>query len=351
MVNKKIIKANALINNFFQVKGCNKKVMVMVKANAYGHGVKNVVSVLKKHNSFWGVANVNEALEVKRCVNKHHRILVVGKSNNFFLLIKNDIEFTIDSIDELKKINEIAVEVGKRARVHIKINTGMNRLGLCNLKEFKQILNFIRCNKSIKLCGVFTHLYDADCKKNHVAEQYREFKKYICLIKDKSILVHIGGSYCICNKIPKYINMVRSGFYIYGYGNKNLTPVMQIESKIIEVHKIKQNQNVGYGKNKIKEAKKIAVVPVGYADGLSRNLSNIAVVDINCHKCRIVGKICMDMFMVDITNINAEVGDTVRVFYDANYFAKITNGSAYEVLTNFSKLRADDKIIFEEETL
>ena len=346
MNNIKNISKKALLNNYFYCKNFNKKIMVMVKANAYGHGLKNIVDVLKNKVYFWGVANFLEALNLKFLLKRKSNILVVGKTTNFKTLIKNNIQITVDSLQELKIIKKISLKLKRIAKVHIAINTGMNRIGVKNIKEFNKMLNFISKNKTIKLKGVFTHCFDADAKFSHFYKQMKNFKKYVNLLKNKNILIHIGGSFCLTKTIPKFVNMVRIGLFLYGYGSPQLKRAMTITSRVIKKIRANKGEFVGYGNTKLNKNTLIGIVPIGYADGVPLKLSKIAKVTINNQKCKIIGRICMDMLMVDITHKNIKTFDKVIVFNDANYFSKITKTSVYETLTNFGKIRAKDNIVY-----
>lgn len=336
MVNKVISRSN-LIHNLNFCKNFNKKIMVMVKANAYGHGVKHIVKQLGKNVDFYGVANNQEALNLRKLTRA--KILIVGKTINYNNVIKNDISITIDTLNELEIIEKTAKKINKVAYVHIAVNTGMNRIGVKNINQFNNMLKFIFKSKNIILEGIFTHMFDADYVKNHFKQQIKKFEHYVKLIKNQNILIHIGGSFCLNNQIPNFINMIRVGYFVYGYGNVNLKPIMHIVSNVIKIVDCKNGEHIGYGNCKIKKDSKIAIIPAGYADGIPRQLSNKSYILVNNHKCKIVGCVCMDMFMVNVTGLNVCVGDSVIIFNDAEYFAKRTNTSPYEILTNFSKAR------------
>ena len=251
---------------------------------------------------------------------------------------------TVDNLKELQIIKRLCLRLNKAAKIHIAVNTGMNRIGVKYLQKFKQMLSFICKNKLLKLKGVFTHCFDADIKNSHFYKQMKVFKKYIKYIKNKNVLIHIGGSFCLTKKIPNFVNMVRVGLFIYGYGVFKLKPVMSITSKVIKITKCKRGESVGYGSTLLKKDSTIGLVPLGYADGLPINLSNKADVIINNQKCKIIGRICMDMLMVDITNKKVKLFDSVIVFNNADYFAKLCKTSTYEILTNFNKIRAKEII-------
>lgn len=340
MNNIKIINKSNLLHNLEIIKKYNKNICAMVKADAYGHNYKTIINELKNKVKWFGVANECEALQVKK-IDKNNKVLIVGKSADYYNIIKNGISFTIDSTKEINKIINICQKHNLKANIHIAINTGMNRLGVKDLNEFKSMLNVIKQNSDIiNLEGVFTHCFDADCKNNHFYEQMQCFYKYVKLVKDKNILIHIGGSFVLKHKIPNFVNMVRVGYFLYGYGKSGLKPVMKVESKIIKILDAKAGEFVGYGKTKLVNDTKVAVVPIGYADGLPRIISNKKYsLQINQQNAYVLGNICMDMCMLDVTNINCKVGDKVICFDNANKLAKVVKTSPYEILTNFQKLR------------
>lgn len=338
MANLKIINKNNLEQNLSYINSFNFPIIAMVKANAYGHDMKVIAKLLKDKVNFFGVANKDEAINLRKIL-KNKNILVVGKSKSFLPLIKNNIDITIDELLELKQINKLCKKHNLKANVHIAINTGMNRIGVKTINDFKQILSFINNSHHIKLKGIFTHLFDADERYTNFYKQMEIFKRYAKLVINKKTLIHIGGSFVLTKKIPKFINMVRVGFFMYGYGNKNLKPIMKITSKVIKITNCKKGEYVGYGKTRLSKNTKIALIPMGYADGIFRNLSNKANVIVNGIECKIVGKICMDMFMVDITNKKVRIGDIVEVFTNAEQDAKLLKTSPYEILTNYSKSR------------
>lgn len=343
--NVKLINKSALLNNLnFCQNKCNN-IMAIVKANAYGHGLKQVVKAIENKVNFWGVSNEKEALKLKKILSVQSNILVVAKCNGYSVLIKNNIHITIDNLQELTKLATICKKLNKCAYAHIAINTGMNRIGVKTLNYFKKMLQFIKNNTQIVLAGIFTHCYNADQNNRHFHIQMQKFAKFVEMVDYTKILVHIGGSFCLNHKLPVFVNMVRCGFFLYGYGNKQLKPVMQVMSKIIKIVNCKKGEYVGYGKTRLKKDKVIAVVPIGYADGIGRKLSNKVYVEINGIKCKSVGKICMDCMLVDITNARAKLGDNVNVYTNADYFAKLTRTSPYEILTNFNNSRCKTLLI------
>lgn len=369
---KKIVSKTKLLHNVDLIKSAlrpNCRLCAMVKANAYGHGLRNVVEILKDDVDFFGVANLTEALEVKKISNEKD-VLIVGRTSDFEKTIKNEISFAIVSKEQFDKLLEFLHNYARinnenlyeRTKIHIKINCGMNRFGINKLSEFsyiyKQSMKF-----NIKVEGVFTHF---PCVENvaFFEKQKLFFNRFLKEIpNNQNPIIHIGGSGVIFEpnsknsvyQLPNYFvdyNMVRVGILLYGYGDKgklkNLKHAMKIISKVVNILNVKKGEYVGYGTNfKAKSDMKIAVVPVGYADGLSRAYGEVGYLKVVIKKdnkktkikCPIVGKICMDLTMIDVTNIDVQIGDEVIVLDDADMIARKLKTISYEILTNFSKIR------------
>ena len=329
MQNTKVIfKKNQLLKNLKALGTQN--ICAMVKANAYGVGIKKVCTTLLGKVKYFGVANMQEALEI-RFFDKFTNILIVGICKDFKNAIKNNIEITIESVKMLLELDFFTKTNNSSINIHLKINTGMNRLGIDTLEELNKCLKIIQKNRNIQLKGVFTHFATIEEDKIFLSKQINKFKAFCKNIPPIfNPIIHIGGGL-----IAKKYNlqnfpeiMVRAGFELY-------KDVVEIKSKIIKVRNIKKGERVGYSNGFITDKDlRIGIVPLGYADGINRKLSNIGYVKIKNKKARIVGNICMDMFFIDITNIDANEGDVVKVFGSSKDWANITNTIPYEILTN-----------------
>lgn len=321
MKNKKIINKNALLSNLSNFS--HKKVCAMVKSNAYGHGIKEIVSILQEHVDLFGVVSVEEAIAVRKLTDKP--ILICSKVFDYKLCRKYDIDVMVDNqLDLLQAIKN-------RNKIHLKINSGMNRFGVKSKLELSQI-NKILIEKEIELQSIYTHFFNLE-SKSQTKKQYKKF----CELK-KEILqnapVCFGGSDVI--EYDFEYDMIRVGIGLYGYG-KNLQPIEKICSYVCKVFYAKKGETLGYnGAFKVKEAGFFAVVALGYGDGLRRNLSGKFFVEINKKIYRSVGNICMDAFFVKVDN-SVKVGDEVVVMKDANELKG--DSIVYEVLTGFSNLR------------
>lgn len=340
---KKIINQKNLVSNFEYVQKTSKKnICAVVKANAYGHGDKNVVKILDKKASFFAVQNLQEALNVRKYTNKS--ILILGYCYDIKMAIENNISIMVDNVETLKQITTI--KTTKKVKIHIKINTGMNRLGIKKIKQFKQFLKIIKSNKNIVLEGVYTHCFSAKNKKI-TKKQINRFLKFIDKIPSRfNVIKHIGGSNLIYYNLPKQIDCIRVGIMLYGYGDENLKPVMQITSQVVKTFEIKKGEYVGYEeKFRAMQKTKIAVVALGYADGFFKQLAYKKTFLICGKNCKILGPICMDMFMLDVSETNIKVGDCVLIFQNATNWAKILDKTEYEILTNFNQTRCDEQIV------
>ena len=322
----------------------NKKICVMVKANAYGHGINKICRLLENKVDFFGVANINEALKIRAITN--NKILIVGKTYEFDLCIKNNISFAIDGARHLEKLINFLNKkpTNNCINIHIKVNTGMNRLGVCDINEFKKLYYLCEENK-INVEGVFTHFSTADCDSTFFLKQLKIFDNFINEIPKRNLpMVHVGGSGVltqIVNGVNFEFDMIRVGIALYGYcKGLKVKPVLKIKSNLIKVFTVEKGERVGYSNGFIATKQtKIGIVPLGYADGVYRKLKAGGLVKIKNKKYKIIGNVCMDMFFVDLTNSNINEGEEVVVFEDAKKWAQILGTIPYEILTNFSLVR------------
>ncbi len=362
----KIIDEKQLIKNIKELKKCvgNKKICAMVKADAYGHGLENIAELIKDKVDFFGVSNINEALLLRKKF-PDNKILIVGKTFSFEDCIKNDISFIIDSYEHFKLLinfyhnNFDANNFIPCINIHIKINSGMNRLGINSIEDFKKIYKIAKSN-NINIEGISTHFATADCDRFLLKKQVDEFIKYIREIpKDENPIINLGGSGVLLKSnesiLEKFqFDMIRVGIAMYGYCAKEISekimPILRIESKIIKIIDVKKGDYVGYSKGfRAEEDLKIGIVPLGYGDGIPRNLSNKISIQIiskdeflkkHINKCAVVGNICMDMLFVDLTKSNfVKELDKVIVVKNVKKWADILQTIPYEILTGFSQLR------------
>lgn len=304
----------------------DKKILAVVKANAYGHDVIAVANELYDIVDYFGVACIDEAIELrKKGIDKPILILGLTDNSEFPYLLKYDITQTISSVKDAVALSKVAKQLDKIAKVHIKIDTGMNRIGFsCNQETIKDII-FIKKLDHLHAEGIFTHYYKADeYDKGEAHHQLAEFTKIITRLEQEKVyfdLRHISNSAGIMEMPNDQYDMVRSGISTYGlYPSEEmdkdaciLHPTMQLKSHITYLKTVKAGECIGYGGTyTVQQDAIIATVGVGYADGYPRALSNQGRMIVRGQYAPIVGRVCMDQTMIDVTHIKeVQVGDEV----------------------------------------
>lgn len=305
------------------------KIMAIVKADAYGHGAVPVADALRDLVDAYGVAVIEEALELR----KHgfgQMILILGYTpkSRYEELVLHDISQTVYTLSMAEELNETAKRLNKKARVHIKLDTGMGRLGFSPTEDSAEKVARISSLSHIAIEGMFSHFARADETSLEPAkEQLERYRYFLQLLEQRGITIpvkHIANSASIMRFPEAHLDMVRSGITTYGlYPSEeveketmDLRPAMEWKSVISYLKEVEGGTPISYGGTYVAPDKRmIATVPIGYADGLKRDLSNKGRVLIRGKYAPIVGRICMDQFMVDVTEIKeAREGDTVTIF-------------------------------------
>ena len=320
----------------------DKKICAMVKADAYGHGMRQIIEILNDKLDYFGVSNQNEALTARKYTSKD--IIVFGACEDYKLCMLNDVSFALFSYSDAKKIVKIAIKDKLKPKMHLCINTGMNRYGIKTTTDLVKIINLLKKNK-LQLEGIYTHFSSLTSDKNYTEMQKEKFESFLSLLpRDWKTIKHIGGGRAIFENIQA--DMVRVGLELYGYGNDFVKPVLSVKSEIVDKQKVARGEHIGYlcGYT-AKTNMTVATIPLGYGDGLPRKLSNTLVVEIKGQKAQSTGNICMDAFMVDVTDIKCKIGDSVTIFNDATTLAKLLDTTEYEVLSNLCKFRGERIII------
>lgn len=332
-----------------------KELIAVVKADAYGHGALDVSKTLVENGATkLAVAVITEAMELRHG-NINTPIMILGYTPLEFAadLINYDIEQTIFDLEYAKKLSEIALNLGKKAKVHVALDTGMGRIGfLINDNSLNEILK-ISSLKGLEVVGIFTHFATADeSDKNYSNKQYKKFTDFNEKLISKGVnilLKHVSNSGAIIDMPNTYLDGVRAGIVLYGYypsedvlkQNLDLKKAISIKTQVAHVKILDKNEYVSYGRKFKTERKSIiATLPIGYADGYSRALTGKAKVIINGKFAPVVGTICMDQCMIDVTDIgDVHVGDEVIVLgkdkdlkFDADDMAKAMGTINYEVL-------------------
>lgn len=310
-------------------------IMPVIKANAYGHGAVNYAKKLLEIGATrFAVSILDEAIELRKAnINVPIMILNYTSPIRFNELIHYDLIQTIYDYNNAKALSEQANKLDKTVKIHIKIDTGMGRLGFLPSDEtIEEILN-INSLSNIEIEGIFTHFARADEKdKTPTVEQFNKFMNVVNALEQRGLsikLKHVSNSAAIID-MPEYnLDLVRPGIILYGLYPSDevnrdkikLKPVMALKAKISNVKIVPENTGISYGHKFVtKHTTKIGTVPIGYADGFTRLLSNKGNVFVKGEKASIVGNICMDQFMLDLTKIqNINIGDEVVLFGDSEY--------------------------------
>ncbi|MBQ8410741.1 MAG: alanine racemase [Ruminiclostridium sp.] len=322
------INLDALGNNIREIKEYtkNKDIMAVVKANAYGHGVGLIAPELFRLgiNKFC-VSNMGEAKELRDLLPKADILIFGGNEEEWFSDIVNlNLIQTVGDTEFAKTLSDFAVKNNVTIRVHIKVDTGMSRIGI----ESKEELQEITALKGLKIEGVYTHFACSDslCENEIVftKEQERILREISSVLPCKNIPVYSQNSGGILYHPDFSGEIVRSGIITYGCMPSTaeklpikLTPVLTLKSQVCQVKTIPAGRTIGYGRAfTVEKDTEIAVIPVGYADGYSRRFSNNGSVYINGKFCPIRGRVCMDQMMVDVTGAGVKAGDTAVLYSD-----------------------------------
>jgi len=352
------INMNNLISNLKYYKSLLKpktKVMVMVKAFSYGLGTHEIAKLLEVNKvDYLGVANIYEGIELRKANISLPIMVMKPELESFDLIIRYNLTPTIFSFIALQKlIQELKEDSFSKSNpfvVSIKIDTGMHRLGFTK-EDVSELLVQLQKHPFIKVESVFSHLAASDDVEHDgfTLKQISDFTKVAEQFSkqfDYNIDRHILNSNGIIRFNESQMDMVRLGIGLYGVcsdGNvqEKLLPASTLKSKIAQIKWVKKDETVGYGRRgQVFSDVKIATIPVGYADGLSRELGNGKwKMIVNDKKVPIIGDVCMDMVMLDVTGVNCKEGDDVYVFSEKNSItsmAKCIGTIPYEILTSYS---------------
>jgi len=323
------IDLSAIEHNFLKIKraiGKNVKTLIVLKADAYGHGAVSLAKRLIKCGvDFFGLASIEEARLLRASkISKPILLLGVLGKGSFPELLKYRITPTITDIEVACQLNKYLRGAKKKLPVHIKIDTGMGRLGIWH-KDFLRFIKTLDKLDNLFIEGIYTHLSSAETDRNFTNRQISLFKKSVKTLELQNIrptYKHVANSAAVISFNNSYFNLVRPGLMIYGlfsdkYSERSfsLKPVMSFKTRIIYLKEFQKGCSISYGRTFVaKKRMTVAVLPVGYADGYNRLLSNRAHVLIRGKYCPVVGRVCMDHTMVDVSKVKAKLGDEVVIF-------------------------------------
>jgi alanine racemase len=357
------IDLNALKQNFEYLKSRitkGTKLLVVVKAYAYGSDAQEIAGYLQNLEvDYFAVAYTNEGVALRDAGITKPILVLHPQPINYKTLIARCLEPSLYNFNSLNKFIEIAREEKQQDYpIHIKFNTGLNRLGF-NEVDIETIHSKLKETSSVKVKSIFSHLAASEDlnEKDFTLGQIQAFQsisdKFIKMVGYKPML-HLCNTSGILNYPEAHLDMVRSGIGIYGFGNsekenKHFTPIATLKSVISQIHTIEKGETVGYNRAyKSDVLIKTATIPIGHADGIGRQYGNgKGFVTIHGKPAYIVGNVCMDMIMVNVTNIDCKEGDEVIIFGkqpNATQFAERVNTISYEIITAISQ-RVKRKII------
>ena len=348
-ITKLEVDTNKFNNNINKIKEYvnGKELMPIIKANGYGTHINKNLNVINNFNIV-AVAIVEEAVDLRN----------IGYTKEIFVLnqpYKDEIEDIINyditiGISDKSFLEEL-LKVNNKVRVHLEIETGMNRTGI-NINDLEEYIDKIKTNPNIIIEGTYTHLSSADYDTEYTNRQISIFKKAVDIIKSKVNTikyVHCEASNGLINYNLDFTNLVRPGLVMYGYptfdgmnDKISVEPICKLMTKVTFLKDLDANESVSYSRRFISTSKmKVATIPIGYADGLKRSLSNKGSVVINGKKAPIIGSVCMDSCMIDVTNIDdVKVGTDVYIWDNEvitlDDIAEECNTISYEIVAGIS---------------
>jgi alanine racemase len=337
--------------------GREVKILSMVKANAYGHGAPAVSLALADEGSHaFGVATLEEALELRRAGISQPILVVAGVYlEQLGQFIEHRLTPVAHDLKALKRLDEATQERGAALNVHVKIDTGMGRLGFLP-SEIDLWLPDLKKLKALKIEGVFSHFSQAESVQGaYTAKQLRIFQDVVARLRCEGInplLAHLANSAATITLRAAYFDMVRPGIMLYGLypspemkGQIELKPVLSWQTRVMQLKKVPRGTSISYGQTYVTQRESlIATLPVGYADGYQRLLSNRGEVLLKGKRAPVAGRVCMDLTMIDVTDIaGVQPGDEVVLLgrqgdteITADEMAAWANTISYEILTSIS---------------
>ncbi|HIW59202.1 MAG TPA: alanine racemase [Candidatus Anaerobutyricum avicola] len=303
--------------NIRKKAGQGPKVMAVIKADGYGHGAAEIGQYIYDEADYFGVATIEEAVELREAgIDKPILVLGYTSPSLYGQNLKYDVEQTVYTMEAAEKMSEEAVKSGRTARIHIALDTGMTRIGVSPDEKGLAFVQAVQKLPGISVVGLFSHLSCADmADKTYTREQLARFDFFVELLEKNHISIpvkHVCNSAGIMEFDDHRYDMVRAGIILYGlYPSEEvrkealeLAPAMEWKTHVVNIMEPEMNRGISYGATYVTDHPcRIATISIGYADGYPRSLSNKGWVLIHGKKAPIVGRVCMDQTMVDITDI------------------------------------------------
>lgn len=354
---------SAILHNlaqFQKIVGRNTAIMPIVKSNAYGHGLVEIAKLISPKVKWLGAADLSEALALRKNKIKN-RIFVLSYAQSRYLKdgLKQGIDLPVYDLDDARLISNFAGRLKKNAKVHIKIDTGTGRVGVL-LKDAVEFIKAIKKLPNLKIEGIYSHFASAEDDLKYTTFQLKNFEKILAELKKAGIEIpikHFACTAAILNKPQARFNLCRLGLGLYGlwpsaavkncvlkrYPGFELKPALSWKTKIIQIKEIAKGARIGYGGTYIAKKKmKLAVLAAGYWEGYDRRLSNKGIVIIKKTRCPVVGRVCMNLTMVDVSPVKSvKAGDEALLLgggVTAENLAEIISTINYEVVARINPL-------------
>lgn len=351
------INLDNLAYNIREIRKITKKdtlITAVVKANAYGHGSIEAAKIFLANGADrLAVATLSEAIELRKA-KIYAPILVLGyiPKSQYPLAIKWNISQTIYNYESAKILSNISQDLGKKSIIHIKIDTGMGRLGFLPKDDSVEDIVKISQLPNLEIEGIFSHFSKADERdKGYTIYQFESFMDMVKKLDNRGVYIpikHISNSAAIIDLPQYHLDMIRPGIMLYGYYPSEevdkdrivLRPAMTLKTKVSNIKKVPKGSYISYGGLYVTEKEsKIATIPIGYADGFSRLLTSKAEAFVKGHRVPVVGRICMDQCMLDVSNVeDVDIDDQIVLFgYEEGQptveeIANKLNTNSYEVI-------------------
>ena len=325
------INLDAIRQNIKTVQALNpadRKTLLVIKADAYGHGSVTLAKEMDDLADYFAVATMDEAVELRNAgIVKPILILGYTDESEYEAAVKNDITLAIYDAEEAMLLSETALKLGKKAKVHIKVDSGMSRIGFqCTESDVEEAVKLLSMD-GLDVEGIFTHYAKADYEnKSDAMTQYEKFSWFVKTMEGRGAdfkIRHIDNSAGAMEIHSEGFDMMRLGIVIYGlYPSEEidksvvLKPAMTLKSRVVHIKTLEAGRGIGYGWTYVTDKPtKVATVSVGYADGYPRALSNNGRVLIHGQYAPILGRVCMDQIMIDVTDIDdVKIRDEVVLF-------------------------------------
>ena len=361
---KAVVSLDAIAHNFAEMKkniAEGTQIVAVIKADGYGHGAEAIARLIEDYDYIWGfaVATPEEALQLRTFgVKKPILILGIVFEEYYTEMIAKEIRLTVCTYEMAQELSEEAKRQGKNVHIHIGLDTGMSRIGFADRQESVAQIKKIKELPNVEIEGMFTHFARADeTDRSPAMDQLKRYLNFAKLLEDAGVQIpmkHCSNSAGIIRIPEANLNAVRAGITIYGMypsneverDNLKLIPAMELKSHIVYVKTLEPGAAISYGGTfTVKKEMRVATIPVGYADGYPRSLSNKGWVLIHGKKAPILGRVCMDQFMVDVTKIpEADMGDEVTLigkdgkeFISMETLGDLSGRFSYEFACDISK--------------